>query len=152
MKKRLAMKINVYEFKDNSNGEVFTGTIEDYCVKEGVARGTLGSRVARGRISRKLIGRKEIGRGSVPYVFKEVATGRTFVGYYSEVCREWNMSLYKLKQYIELKSIIVNKVGHLNKRVYSAEPERAMSKLERKIRRQEVLKRAQMLDAEKGEL
>lgn len=143
------MKVKVYKFTDNSTQKAFTGTIEEYCLKTGLARQTLESRVKKGNITRKEVGVKDNGRSYVPYEFSDKVTGKCFVGYYAECCREWNLTYYQLRQRIKLGVIDVKKVSNVSKKIYyTAADSNKMTPLEREVSRKYWLERAQMLERE----
>lgn len=143
------MKVKVYKFTDNSTQKAFTGTIEEYCLKTGLARQTLDSRVKKGNITRKEVGVKDNGRSYVPYEFSDKVTGKYFVGYYAECCREWNLTYYQLRQRIKLGVIDVKKVSNVSKKIYyTAADSNKMTPLEREVSRKYWLERAQMLERE----
>lgn len=142
------MKVKVYKFTDNSTKKAFTGTIEEYCLKTGLARQTLDSKVKKGNITRKEVGVKDNGRSYVPYEFSDKATGKRFVGYYAECCREWNLTYYQLRQRIKLGVIDVKKVSNVSKKIYYTADSNKMTPLEREVSRKYWLERAQMLERE----
>lgn len=143
------MKVKVYKFTDNSTKKAFTGTIEEYCLKTGFARQTLDSRVKKGNITRKEVGVKDNGRSYVPYEFIDKTTGKHFVGYYAECCREWNLTYYQLRQRIKLGVIDVKKVSNVSKKIYyTAADSNKMTPLEREVSRKYWLERAQTLERE----
>lgn len=143
------MKVKVYKFTDNSTQKAFTGTIEEYCLKTGLARQTLDSRVKKGNITRKEVGVKDNGRSYVPYEFSDKVTSKRFVGYYAERCREWNLTYYQLRQRIKLGVIDVKKVSNVSKKIYyTAADSNKMTPLEREVSRKYWLERAQMLERE----
>lgn len=143
------MKVKVYKFTDNSTQKAFTGTIEEYCLKTGLARQTLDSRVKKGNITRKEVGVKDNGRSYVPYEFSDKVRSRRFVGYYAECCREWNLTYYQLRQRIKLGVIDVKKVSNVSKKIYyTAADSNKMTPLEREVSRKYWLERAQMLERE----
>lgn len=143
------MKVKVYKFTDNSTQKAFTGTIEEYCLKTGLARQTLDSRVKKGNITRKEVGVKDNGRSYVPYEFSDKVTSKRFVSYYAECCREWNLTYYQLRQRIKLGVIDVKKVSNVSKKIYyTAADSNKMKPLEREVSRKYWLERAQMLERE----
>ncbi len=143
------MKVKVYKFTDNSTQKAFTGTIEEYRLKTGLARQTLDSRVKKGNITRKEVGVKDNGRSYVPYEFSDKVTSKRFVGYYAECCREWNLTYYQLRQRIKLGVIDVKKVSNVSKKIYyTAADSNKMTPLEREVSRKYWLERAQMLERE----
>ena len=143
------MKVKVYKFTDNSTQKAFTGTIEEYCLKTGLARQTLDSRVKKGNITRKEVGVKDNGRSYVPYEFSDKVTSKRFVGYYAECCREWNLTYYQLRQRIKLGVIDVKKVSNVSKKIYyTAADSNKMTPLEREVSRKYWFERAQMLERE----
>ncbi|MCO4497004.1 hypothetical protein Si123_01896 [Streptococcus infantarius subsp. infantarius] len=143
------MKVKVYKFTDNSTQKAFTGTIEEYCLKTGLARQTLDSRVKKGNITRKEVGVKDNGRSYVPYEFSDKVTSKRFVGYYAECCREWNLTYYQLRQRTKLGVIDVKKVSNVSKKIYyTAADSNKMTPLEREVSRKYWLERAQKLERE----
>lgn len=143
------MIVKVYEFTDNSTNETFTGTIEEYAKKVGVATATISKRAYRGRITKKEVGSKDNGKPHNVYEFNDKAIGRRFTGHYTEVCREWDLSYYQLKQRIKLGVIDVKKIKKSVKKVYYSDIEsHKMTPLERKVSRQYWLERAQKIERE----
>ena len=143
------MIVKVYEFTDNLTNETFTGTIEEYAKKIGIHQQTIPKRVKAGRLTRKEVGSKDNGKLHNAYEFNDKALGRKFTGHYTEVCREWDLSYYQLKQRIKLGVIDVKKIKKSVKKVYYSDIEsHKMTPLERKVSRQYWLERAQKLERE----
>ncbi|MGF1205084.1 hypothetical protein ACQSDT_01635 [Streptococcus infantarius] len=83
------------------------------------------------------------------YEFNDKALGRRFTSHYTEVCREWDLSYYQLKQRIKLGVIDVKKIKKSAKKAYYSDIEsHKMTPLERKVSRRYWLERAQKLERE----